>query len=90
MQEAVAIAREVGDLRELAMAVRFLGHVLYNLGEYEAAAASLKESLLLARRLQDHFGIPWSLHFLGDLVLQQGDSRQAQELYQEVLLSSGN
>ncbi len=83
MQEAVAIAREVGDLRELAMAVRFLGHVLYNLGEYEAAAASLKESLLLARRIQDHFGIPWSLHFLGDLVLQQGDSRQAQELYQE-------
>jgi non-specific serine/threonine protein kinase len=83
LEEAVTIAREVDDLRELALAVRFLGHVLYNLGEYEAAAALLEESLQLAHKLQDHYGIAWSLHFLGDLALRQGNREQAQSLYQE-------
>jgi ATP/maltotriose-dependent transcriptional regulator MalT len=83
LEEAEAIAREVGDQRELALAVRFLGHVLYNLGEFESVARSLEESLVLARKLQDRYGIAWSLHFLGDLVLQQGNPERAQRLYEE-------
>jgi predicted ATPase/DNA-binding CsgD family transcriptional regulator len=83
LEEALAIAREVGDERELAPAVRFLGHVRYYLGENEVAVLLLEESLALARKLQDRSGIAWSLHFLGDLILQQGNPDRAQRLYQE-------
>lgn len=83
LEEAVAIAREVGDLRQLGLAVRTLGPVLYGLGEYEAARSSLEESLLIARNLQDNYGIAWSLLFLGDLALKAESTGQAQKLYHE-------
>ena len=83
LEEAIAIAREMEDQRELALAVRTLGPVLYGLGEYEAAGMSLEENLLLARKLADRYGIAWSLMFLGDVALQAGNTEQAQRFYQE-------
>jgi len=83
LEEALDIAREVGDLRELTRAGLSLGPVLYSLGEHEAAGDLLEESLALARQLQDRFGIAWSLMFLGDVVLQRGNTERAHQLYQE-------
>jgi predicted ATPase/DNA-binding CsgD family transcriptional regulator len=83
LEEALAIAREVGDGSEVAVALRNLGPVLYSLGEYEAAGRSLEESLPFARQLQDQFGIAWSLMFLGDVALKQRSAEQAQRLYEE-------
>ncbi|HVO42816.1 MAG TPA: helix-turn-helix domain-containing protein [Aggregatilineales bacterium] len=85
LKEAVAIAREVGDLRELVQAVRYLGSVLYCLGEYELAASSLEESLALARKMQDIYGVYFSLTYLGDVALKQGNPKRAQWLYQECI-----
>ncbi|MHB8630113.1 MAG: tetratricopeptide repeat protein [Aggregatilineales bacterium] len=85
LEEAVAIAREVRDLRGLVHAVRYLGTVLYCLGEHDTAALSLEESLELARQLQDTYSICFSLTYLGDVALGQGNSERAQRLYQESL-----
>jgi predicted ATPase/DNA-binding CsgD family transcriptional regulator len=83
LEEAIGIAREVGDLRELSVGRRTLGPVLYSLYEYEAAGSSLEESLALSRQLQDRYGIAWSFVFLGDVALQEEKTEQAQHLYQE-------
>ncbi len=85
LEEAVSIAREVGDLPQLARAVRFLGPVLFSLGESDAAGLLLEESLALARKLEDRFGIAWSLAYFGDVVLKRGNMEQAQRLYQEAI-----
>jgi ATP/maltotriose-dependent transcriptional regulator MalT len=83
LEEALDIAREVGDQRQIALAVRTLGPVLYGLGEYQAAGLSLEEGLLLAHQLTDDYGIAWSLMFLGDVALQAGNPDQAQRSYRE-------
>ncbi len=83
LEEALAIAREVEDQRELEKAVLLLGPVLYSLGEYEAARLSLEEGLLLARKLQDRRAIAWSLVAMADLAQLQGNTEQAQGLYKE-------
>ncbi len=83
LEEAIAIAREVGDLPLLADAVQLLGSVLFSLGEYEAAQTTLEESLALTQQLASRYGIGWSIAFLGDLALHAGKREQAQQFYQE-------
>ena len=83
LEKALAIAREGGDQLEIGRALRYLGPVLYSLGEHEAAGLALEESLALARQQHDRSGVAWSLVFLGDVALQRGNTAQAQRLYEE-------
>jgi predicted ATPase/transcriptional regulator with XRE-family HTH domain len=83
LEQASAVAREVGNMELLILADRSLGYGLSCLGEYEAAESPFEESLLLARQLQDNYGVAWSLIFMGDMMLGQGNAEQAQKLYLE-------
>jgi predicted ATPase/transcriptional regulator with XRE-family HTH domain len=85
LEESLAIAREVGNLRELARSGLGLGPVLEGLGEHEAATLLLHESLPLAHKLQDLFSIAWSLVSLGDVAMQRREVERAQRLYEESL-----
>ena len=55
-------------------------------GDYPAASALFKESLLLRRELGDRPGIAASLNLLGMVVFEQGDSDAATSLFEESLL----
>ena len=82
-EEALSIARELGDKRTMALALHFLGPVNHRLGDLARAQSLLEEGLMLWRGLGDADGIALSLTFLGDVTLDQGDDRRAQLLYEE-------
>ena len=91
LEEALAIGRELRDPWSIAISLRFLGSVATNLGDYVAAQSFLEEGLEIWRQLGPtaKHGTAWSLVYLGDLALAQGNYEQAQTLYGEsaILLS---
>jgi non-specific serine/threonine protein kinase len=91
LEEALAIGRELRDPWSIATSLRFLGSVATNLGDYVAAQSFLEEGLEIWRQLGPtaKHGTAWSLVYLGDLALAQGNYEQAQTLYGEsaILLS---
>ena len=57
LEEALAVAREIGNRRITAWALAHLGFVSYHLGDCPAARALGEESLALARALDERWGI---------------------------------
>jgi tetratricopeptide (TPR) repeat protein len=80
LEEAVALARTVGDPRLLSMALCGLGQAI---GEFGTARTLLEESLTLARQLGDGALIAQSLWILGNKSAEQGDWARARELLEE-------
>jgi predicted ATPase/DNA-binding SARP family transcriptional activator/Tfp pilus assembly protein PilF len=85
--ESLAIARELGDKREIAHSLNSLGDLAISRGDLRDARALYAESLALHQELKDQRGIAITLGNLGDLALRQGDLPDARTLVEESLLS---
>jgi tetratricopeptide (TPR) repeat protein len=84
MEEAVAIARELGDPAFLALTLRFLGWVALDQRDDEVARSVMEESLDLHRQMDNQVQIGRSLNFLASLARAQGDLQTAGRLWEEV------
>lgn len=76
-EEALALRRTTGDKWEIAFALRNLGEVLRDQGEYRQAAAVDAESLALFRELADKRGIVAALTGIGSIAVREGRPAEA-------------
>jgi predicted ATPase/class 3 adenylate cyclase len=84
-EEAVRIARSVGDEIGAAMSLSHLGIVAWRSGDAHTARSLLEESLEIRRRLGDRPGESLSLGNLGLVFQSQGDYDTARRLLEESL-----
>ncbi len=83
-EESLALSREVGSRRGIALGVSNLGEVAYYQGDYEAAKAYCEESLQLTREARDlSFGV--YLNNLGEVMAILGDYERAESLFEEAV-----
>ncbi len=85
IEEGLALARELGDAREIAFALTSLGEVISFFGEHSAAEAFLREALDLYREVGYRPGIAAALNALGTVAWRLGRYEDAKALYQEGL-----
>ena len=85
LTEAVALCREAGDDRELATALRRLGHAEQDAGRNDAAVARYEEAAGAARRTGDPLLLAHAIRHLGDAYRSSGRLADAETCYDEVL-----
>ena len=85
-REGLALFRELGDMRGIALALDRLGMAAWRRGNFAAARSLMEEDLSLFRRLGDKERVAWSLFTLGLLDSKQGDYASAQTLFEESLV----
>jgi non-specific serine/threonine protein kinase len=84
-ERTLALRREAGDERGVAMALNNLGVVAKDQGDYARARAYLEESLVLKRRLGEQRGVAVTLNNLGLVAKTQGDLATAEAALAEGL-----
>jgi predicted ATPase/DNA-binding CsgD family transcriptional regulator len=86
LDEAIDLARALGDKRQLAWALMFRGTAsIGQADEYESGLARAEEGLALFRALDDKPGIAQALNSIGELVRVHGDDQRAEAVYEECL-----
>lgn len=88
-QEALAIAREVGDKPRMARTLARLGSVSMDLRQSEAALAHLTEAGELASEVGDALQAALIQGNLGRLQHHEGRGKEAEEAYEEALVAFG-
>ena len=83
LDEAVALARALGDERALALSLNNRGDVALTLGDWETASGRFAESLELLRSVGDDVNIARSLFNLGVVALERGDEAAARQYVAE-------
>jgi predicted ATPase/DNA-binding SARP family transcriptional activator len=85
LEEALSIGRELGDHWNIATALRNLGLTENIKGNYQQAQTLLEQSLAIWRDMgpEGKMGRSWTLIFLGDGALNQGESELARSYYEE-------
>jgi non-specific serine/threonine protein kinase len=86
LNEALGIARELGDRWWAAWTLHLLGRVAYFDGDAEAARSYGRQSLDLAREIQDRWLEGWALHLLALADHIEGRFAEARRLYEESLV----
>jgi len=84
--EGVAIYREIGSERDLAVSVAVAGYVYARSGNHDAAMARCSEAVEAARRSQYLWGLAFALYLLGEIALFFGDYRRARVSLEESLV----
>ena len=84
-KESLAIRRELGDRRGMAVSLNNLGTVACDQGDYATARTLFEENLTIFRELKDRQGIANSLDNLGAVASEQGDYEAARTLHEESL-----
>lgn len=82
-EEALAIARDLGDDRVAADALQELAYRLLALGAQDEAEAKIADCLQIRRRLGDPQLLARTLNFAGDIARYGGDDAHAQACYAE-------
>jgi tetratricopeptide (TPR) repeat protein len=85
LEEAIALRREVGEVRGVVRALNWYGNVLARASDFERSAAIHTEALTLRRELNDENGMAASLGNLGSVALMRGDYTEATALYEQAL-----
>ena len=85
LEEALDIARELGDPWNIATALRYLGLLASMQGNYVEARSLLEQSLEIWRSMgpEGRRGVSWTLTFLGDVALNQNESNEARSIFEE-------
>ncbi len=84
-EQALALAREVGDRVGEGHALVELGVIADATGEYERAIPLLEAGLALFRSLDDRLGIWRGTNVLGQTLIGLGDDERPRELFEESL-----
>ena len=84
LEEALSIGRELGDQRNTATALRYLGLLASMQGNYVEARSFLEQSLEIWQTmgLEGKTGVSWTLTFLGDVALNQNESKEARSIFE--------
>jgi class 3 adenylate cyclase/tetratricopeptide (TPR) repeat protein len=85
LEEALTLARQLGDVHGRASCQLALADLLRKQGQYEDASARLMRARLNFEELGDEAGVGQVLHSAGTLVAQRGDYERARTLYEESL-----
>ena len=85
LTEAVALYREAGDDRELATALRRLGHAEQDAGRNDAATASYEEAVAVVRRIGDPLLLAHAIRHVGDAHRGAQRLAEAEASYNEAL-----
>lgn len=96
LEEAASAAEVALDLvrryklsREEGYALRILGYSQMRMGAFDAATVSFESAELLARRVNDHLGLAYSLNFRAELAVVAGDHEAAMGLSEELERTMG-
>jgi predicted ATPase/class 3 adenylate cyclase len=84
-EASLAILRQLGDRRGIAVSLLSSGTVAFEQGDYAAARSFYEQSLVIARELGDRSVIASILGNLGDLDLGEGRIASARTLLEESL-----
>jgi len=84
-QESLALFRELGDRRGVALSLDRLGMAAWRRGDFSAARVLMEEDLALFREVGDQDRVAWSLFTLGLLNSKQGEYTRACSLFEESL-----
>jgi predicted ATPase len=84
-EQGLALAREIGDQKLIALLLQNVADGLRNRGEYDQALVLLEESLRLFRKMDNQEEIAWILGHTGAVLLQRGEDAHAMEILQESL-----
>jgi len=76
-EECCQLHRAIGDPWSTAVSLTNLGNVASANSDFEQARSCYRESLILRRDLGDQQGVWFTLHAVGFLTLQQGDTDRA-------------
>ena len=82
-QEGLALFRQLGDERGIALTLDRLGMAAWRQGHFAAARGLMQEALALFRAQRDLSRVGWSLFTLGLLHTKQGEYAQAGALFEE-------
>ena len=85
IEEALSIARELGDRGSEGYVVGGLGSVAVGQANYPEAQALYEEALCIAREVGDRGVEAWWIGGLGDIATRRGDYTEAQARYEEAL-----
>lgn len=88
LEEALSISTELGDRSNIATALRHLGLLAYLEGNDADASSLLEQSLAIGRELNTWERVlnSQTLHFLGDVLLMQGDIDRAAAMFEESIV----
>lgn len=84
-EEAILVARSLGDKRSLANALFYLAEISFNVGQLKEARAALEESISLCWEENYTSQLSVSLTNLGLLLEREGDYAGAQSTMEEAL-----
>lgn len=84
-EEALQVAREIGDKWSIARSLYQLGHVARLSGDYVLGHSMFEESLALFSESGDKFNIALALIGIGQMAESQSDYQSAHSLYDESL-----
>jgi len=84
-QEGLALFRELGDKRGIALSLNRLGVAAWRRGDFRAARVLLEEDLTLFREMGDQDRVAWSLFMHGLLDNKQGEYARASSRFEESL-----
>ena len=83
--EALPIARELGDRPTLLFILRQLGNMVIARGDYQPAVEFLEESIAIARKLGDSYSVAQGLNSLGLAFHVHDDLERAASTYAEAM-----
>jgi predicted ATPase/class 3 adenylate cyclase len=84
-QESLALFRELGDKRGIALSLNRLGIAAWRRADFPTARVLMEEDLALYRELGNPDRIAWSLFALGLLNIKQGEYARASASFEESL-----
>lgn len=84
-QESLALFRELGDKRGIALSLNRLGVAAWRRGDFRSARLLLDEDLTLFREMGDQDRVAWSLFMHGLLDNKQGEYARAFSRFEESL-----
>jgi predicted ATPase/class 3 adenylate cyclase len=84
LEESLAIAREIGDRRRIAVALQLLGMTALSRDDFTEAHSYLSEALSIAREIDDQREVALALNALAQFHRVTGDLDAAEPLYRQV------
>jgi tetratricopeptide (TPR) repeat protein len=84
-EQALKIAKEIGDKRGKEISLGNLGAVLSHLGEYRKALEYLEQALKIAKEIKNRQGEGFGFGSIGTLYNSLGEYRKAIEYYEQAL-----
>jgi predicted ATPase/DNA-binding SARP family transcriptional activator len=85
LQQALSIARVLGEKKEIAFVLFWLGRTALRQHDDQSAQLFIEEGFVIYQELQDEWGSEIAFQRLAELAAHQGDDRKAEEYFMKTL-----